>query len=62
MKSNKDYSFGIGFCKISADAYKNSKTWCLGFHLILDKRYKIFRICFFRTKNHTYYWEVYKSH
>ena len=61
MKYNKDYSSGIGVSKISAQAYKTSNVWRLGVHFFKAGKSLIFRVCFWRNKKHTYYWQAFKT-
>ena len=58
MKYTKNYNFWIGFGAVGRNAYKVSKVWKLGCHLFKSGGYLTFRICFLRTKEATYYWEV----
>lgn len=42
--------------KIGRNAYKISKSWCLGVHLVrYDHGGKTLRLVYLRTKNHTHY-------
>lgn len=61
MKYTKNYDIGIGFGSVGAGAYKISKVWRLGFHLFKNGSDLIFRICFFRSKRRTYYWQISKE-
>ena len=61
MKYSKNYNYGIGFGRVGASAYKLTTVWKLGFHLFECHADLIFRICFFRSRNHTYYWQVSKQ-
>lgn len=61
MKYSKNYDYSIGFGSVGALAYKLNKVWRLGFHLFECDTYLIFRICFFRSKYSTYYWQISKK-
>lgn len=57
MKHFKNYKYGIGFNHVGAKAYKVTPVWRLGIHLFKCDCDVIFRICYFRSKHRTYYWQ-----
>lgn len=56
-KFYKNQKYYIGFGTAGSEAYKASKVWGLGFHLFENGGYKVFRICYLRTKTTTFYWQ-----
>lgn len=43
---------------VGRNAYRVSKVWKLGFHSFINGGDYILRICYLRTKKHTYYVQV----
>lgn len=41
--------------RVGRNAYKVSKVWKLGLHIFINGEDLIFRICYLRNKNGTYY-------
>lgn len=62
MRFSKDRSKYYGFGTVGRNAYKVSKVWKLGFHLFEHNGCKVFRICYLRTNNKTYYFQYEWGH